>query len=35
MHLLAEVSMKAAEKAGNAQYVKFNKEAIAEWRKKL
>ncbi len=30
----AKKSMELAEKAGNAQYVKFNKEAIAEWSKK-
>jgi len=31
----AELSMKAAEKAGNDQYVRFNQEAIAEWEKEL
>jgi len=30
----AEESMKLAEEAGNANYVKFNKEAIADWKKK-
>ena len=29
----AEMSLKAAEKAGNADYVKMNKESIAEWSK--
>jgi hypothetical protein len=31
----AELSMKAAEKADNQQYVRFNREAIAEWQTKL
>lgn len=30
----AKISMDLAEKAGNMQYVKFNKDAIAEWSKK-
>ena len=30
----AETSMALAQKAGNDEYVKFNKEAIAEWSKK-
>lgn len=30
----AKVSMEAAEKAGNADYVKMNKDSIAEWSKK-
>ncbi len=30
----AKESMELAEKAGNMQYVKFNKDAIAEWSKK-
>ena len=30
----AKVSMEAAEKAGNAAYVKMNKDSIAEWSKK-
>jgi len=30
----AKISMELAEKAGNMQYVKFNKDAIAEWSKK-
>ena len=29
----AKVSLAAAEKAGNADYVKMNKESIAEWSK--
>jgi len=29
----AKVSMKAAEAAGNAQYVSFNEDAIKEWKK--
>jgi len=31
----ARLSLKAAEKAGNQQYVKYNQEAIAEWQAKL
>ncbi len=31
----AEMSLKAAEKAGNEQYVQFNQSAIAEWQSKL
>lgn len=30
----AKVSLEAAEKAGNADYVKMNKDSIAEWSKK-
>jgi len=30
----AKRSLAAAEKAGNADYVKMNKESIAEWTKK-
>jgi hypothetical protein len=30
----AKASLEAAEKAGNADYVKMNKESIAEWSKK-
>ncbi len=30
----AKLSLEAAEKAGNADYVKMNKESIAEWSKK-
>ena len=30
----AKKSLAAAEKAGNADYVKMNKESIAEWTKK-
>lgn len=30
----AKISLEAAEKAGNADYVKMNKESIAEWSKK-
>jgi len=30
----AKKSLAAAEKAGNADYVKMNKESIAEWSKK-
>ncbi len=29
----AETSLAVAEKAGNADYVKMNKESIAEWSK--
>lgn len=31
----AEMSMKQAEKAGNEQYVQFNKTAISEWQTKM
>ncbi len=31
----AKLSMKAAEKAGSEQYIRFNQEAIAEWKVKL
>jgi len=31
--MVAQTSMALAEKAGNMEYVKFNKEAIAEWGK--
>jgi tetratricopeptide (TPR) repeat protein len=31
----AERSLKAAEKAGDQQYVRFNQEAISEWKAKL
>jgi hypothetical protein len=31
----AQLSLKAAEKAGNQQYVQYNQEAIAEWQTKL
>jgi hypothetical protein len=30
----AKISLEAAEKAGNADYVKMNKDSIAEWSKK-
>ena len=30
----AKKSLEVAEKAGNADYVKMNKESIAEWSKK-
>ena len=29
----AKLSLEGAEKAGNADYVKMNKESIAEWQK--
>jgi hypothetical protein len=29
----ANLSLAAAEKAGNADYVKMNKDSIAEWKK--
>jgi regulator of sirC expression with transglutaminase-like and TPR domain len=31
----AQRSLKAAEKAGNQQYVRYNQEAISEWQAKL